>query len=46
MKYLIYVNSEFGKDIWNAPKEVAKNCMLASAKDFGFEVLKVEELNN
>ena len=46
MKYLIYVNSEFGQDIWNAPDETAKNCMLTSAKEFGFEVLKVEEFNN
>lgn len=46
MKYLIYVNSEFGNDIWNAPDEVARDCMLASAKEFGFEVLKVEGLNN
>lgn len=46
MKYLIHVSSEFGEDIWNAPDEKARDCMLASAKEFGFKVLKVEELND
>ena len=45
MKYLIYVNNVFGKEVWTAPNENAKECMLKSAKEFGIEVVKVEQIN-
>ena len=45
MKYLIYVNNVFGKEVWTAPNENAKECMLKSAKEFDIEVVKVEQVN-
>lgn len=45
MKYLIYVNNVFGEEVWKAPNENAKECMLKSAKRFGIEVLKIEQVN-
>ena len=45
MKYLIYVNNVFGEETWTAPNENAKECMLKSAKEFGIEVIKVEQIN-
>ena len=48
MKYLIYVSYDlFGKarqDIWEAPNEQAKDCMVKSAKENDITVDKVEEV--
>lgn len=48
MKYLIYVSYDlFGKacqDIWEAPNENAKECMLKSAKENNITVDKIEEV--
>lgn len=32
------------QDTWQAPDEKAKECMLKSAKEYGFTVIKVEVL--
>lgn len=45
MKYLIYVSDDCGEYTWKAPNEKARDCMLASAREFGFKVLKVEGIN-
>lgn len=48
MKYLIYISYNlFGKacqDIWEAPNEQAKNCMVKSAKENDIIVDKIEEM--
>lgn len=43
--YLIHLTDDlFGNSLWKAPMESVKNCMVKSAQEYGFKIVKIEEV--